>query len=251
MAKNKIIRFEAIEDEISDSGSEEDLSDLDPSENKLPVLSSISSQGKFQSNYQHSVMNGEKKEDAVKVAKNRVIRFESSKEQLSDSEDSINDIEESEDSEDGSKESCQQDELSDLDISDHKFPILHSIVSQGKIQSKYQHSHLDNTNSEDAEKAAIKKELSTLSFEELQKLKEKIGSKKFNQTLKGERKELKSKQDFKRDNPNRPREISSKSRRQEKKVAIQVPKVFRNDPRFDNLCGEFQERVSTVNCINS
>nr|SVE76039.1 EOG090X0E8U [Daphnia hispanica] len=140
--------------------------------------------------------------------------------------DEISDMEESEDKQ-NNEESSEDDELSGLDIPEAKLPVLRSIASE---------------KSEDADKLAIREELSALTFEELQKLKEKIGSKKFNQTLTGIKKKPQERTDFKRANPNRPREISSKSRKIETKVAIQVPKVFRNDPRFDNLCGEFREK---------
>nr|CAG4642067.1 EOG090X0E8U [Eurycercus lamellatus] len=134
------------------------------------------------------------------------------------------------------EEEEEDDESSGSDVAVEKFPVLSSIVNKGKISVDH------NTPwNEDSERLAIKQELSNLSFEELQKLKEKIGSKKFNLTLGGaKKKEIVT--DFKRANPNRPREMSSKSKRIGTKVAIQVPKVFRNDPRFDNLCGEFQER---------
>jgi ribosomal RNA-processing protein 36 len=105
-------------------------------------------------------------------------------------------------------------------------------------------NHQSSSKSEDAEKLAIRQELSSLSFEELQKLKEKMGSTKFNERVIGSRKRKPPVKYFERDNRNRPREMSSKKRRVEEKVAIQVPKVFRVDPRFDNLCGEFNENVS-------
>ncbi|EFX84596.1 hypothetical protein DAPPUDRAFT_314889 [Daphnia pulex] len=136
-----------------------------------------------------------------------------------------------------------EDELSGLDIPEAKLPVLRSIVSKGKtVDHDQQRSFQGSERGEEAEKLAIREELSALTFEELQKLKEKIGSKKFNQTLIGVKKKPQVRTDFKRANPNRPREISSKSRRIEPKVAIQVPKVFRSDPRFDNLCGEFHEK---------
>jgi len=129
------------------------------------------------------------------------------------------------------------EEMSGSEESEEELPVLSSIVKHGKVPVDS-----DTPRSEDAEKLAIRQELSGLSFEELQKLKEKIGSKKFNQTLsKGPKKAVVK--DFKRANPNRPREMSSKSRKVEIKPAVQVAKVFRNDPRFDNLCGEFHERV--------
>ena len=105
---------------------------------------------------------------------------------------------------------------------------------------------IDTESQESSDREAIKQELSTLSFEELQKLKEKLGSKKFNQTLKGQKIMAAKEVDYSRANKNRPREMSSKTRKVEQKVVIQVPKVFRNDPRFDGLCGEFNEKVNTI-----
>nr|CAG4643522.1 EOG090X0E8U [Ilyocryptus agilis] len=126
-------------------------------------------------------------------------------------------------------------ETSDSEVSETDLPVLHSIVNKGTIDR--------DAVSEMNERQAIRQELSNLSFEELQKLKEKIGSKKFNQTLNGANNEQKKKVEFKRLNPNRPREMSSKIRKVEAKPAIQVAKVYRNDPRFDGLCGEFRERL--------
>ncbi len=112
-----------------------------------------------------------------------------------------------------------------------------------------------------------------MSIEEIQRLKEKIGLKLYNKAVTGGAKEKKkastSKQDFKRENKvtlpimlliyrvsnpvskqNRPREMSSKkpvarfrdvvgvSSEQNAKVA------GRRDPRFDSLCGEFDNKVS-------
>ncbi|KAG8228609.1 hypothetical protein J437_LFUL009314 [Ladona fulva] len=87
---------------------------------------------------------------------------------------------------------------------------------------------------------SIREELSQMSFEELQKLKEKLGAKVYNEAMFGKNK-IKDKA-FKRRNKNRPREMSSK-------VPIPiVPKqsVFKEkfrDPRFDSLCGKFNEKA--------
>lgn len=151
------------------------------------------------------------------------------------------DISESEDIEEEEDESEMVESGSDIS-DDEKLPVLSSIIKKGKVDVKESYDQQGPSRSEEQEKQAIRQELSQLSFEELQKLKEKMGSKKFNQTVIGsKRKEVVK--DFKRANANRPREMSSKNRRIKGKVAIQVPKVFRNDPRFDNLCGEFHEQV--------
>ncbi|XP_046402234.1 ribosomal RNA processing protein 36 homolog [Ischnura elegans] len=92
----------------------------------------------------------------------------------------------------------------------------------------------------DCEGSSIREELSQMSFEELQKLKEKLGAKVYNEAMFGHRKVSPS--DCKRKNKNRPREMSSK-------VPVPlVPKIPAHkqrsrDPRFDSLCGSFNERV--------
>ncbi|XP_052769086.1 ribosomal RNA processing protein 36 homolog isoform X1 [Mya arenaria] len=93
---------------------------------------------------------------------------------------------------------------------------------------------------EDKQLAAIKKELSEMPLEDLIKIKEKLGLKAFNKIMFGDKFENKRKV-FKRDNKNRPMEISAK-----RKVPLlrhhDVPKEkVRRDPRFDDLSGEFKD----------
>uniref|UniRef100_A0A8D8SDU3 rRNA biogenesis protein RRP36 n=1 Tax=Cacopsylla melanoneura TaxID=428564 RepID=A0A8D8SDU3_9HEMI len=103
----------------------------------------------------------------------------------------------------------------------------------------------------DDERIAIREELQGLSFEQLQKLKEEMGTKLFNKKVfSGKHIDPKSKRknlNFKRENKNRPREVSSKiPPRMVKKTAqpvIPVPKNIPRDPRFDSLCGTFKEKA--------
>jgi len=140
--------------------------------------------------------------------------------------------------EEDEEDAKEKDEEEDDGIDN--LPVLNAIIKKGKIDSAVRNNQ--DFEKDDAERIAIRQELSALSFEELQKLKEKLGSKKFNQTLRGKKKNPEQEVDYKRVNKNRPREMSSKSRRIEPKVAVQVAKVFRSDPRFDGLCGEFNEK---------
>lgn len=85
-----------------------------------------------------------------------------------------------------------------------------------------------------------------MSFEDLIKLKEKLGSRLYNETVFGkkDRVESKVKQEFKRENKNRPREMSAK-----RPVPLLGNEIFKSkikqeaatirDPRFDPNCGEF------------
>lgn len=57
---------------------------------------------------------------------------------------------------------------------------------------------------------AIRSQLSILSFEELQKLKEKVGAKVYKEALFGTKEKKNERKVFKRQNKNRPREMSAK-----------------------------------------
>lgn len=83
-------------------------------------------------------------------------------------------------------------------------------------------------------------------FSELIKLKEKLGSKVYNEAMFGadvedSRKRHTFKIDYKRENKNRPREVSSKKQVpmlgviKSKRIETEEPR----DPRFDSRCGEF------------
>lgn len=85
-----------------------------------------------------------------------------------------------------------------------------------------------------------------MSFEELQKLKEKLGTKIYNETIFGKTNNNRpptKKTDFKRANKNRPREMSSKRPFAGVIEAHSTRKCIPRDPRFDPLCGTFNEEI--------
>ncbi|XP_058808488.1 ribosomal RNA processing protein 36 homolog [Phymastichus coffea] len=94
---------------------------------------------------------------------------------------------------------------------------------------------------EDKDQAQIKKELSQMSFADLQKLKEKLGTKVYNATMFGAKKSKLIK--FKRENKNRPREESSKRQVTRFREVVPVKKKEPRDPRFDSLCGTYDEKA--------
>lgn len=102
-----------------------------------------------------------------------------------------------------------------------------------------QHSSAEE---QDEERTEIRSQLSTLSFEELQKLKEKIGAKVYKEALFGKKKEGDAPKIFKRENKNRPREMSSKKPVRMLQAIPTVKKKEIRDPRFDPLCGEFDKK---------
>lgn len=96
---------------------------------------------------------------------------------------------------------------------------------------------------DDPERNEVQNELSKMTFAELQKLKEKLGSKVYNEAFFGPKNV--NNVELKRANKNRPRECSSK--RPEPIIIKKLPKVEFRDPRFDNLCGEFDDSTFRKN----
>ena len=96
---------------------------------------------------------------------------------------------------------------------------------------------------------AIREEISQMSIEEILALKEKIGSKIFDQKMGfSKKKSLSEKEKFKRENKNRPRlePISKKPVNKKMDHIVGVKAEHRKDvrdPRFDPLCGTFDDKV--------
>ncbi|XP_023953433.1 ribosomal RNA processing protein 36 homolog isoform X2 [Bicyclus anynana] len=94
---------------------------------------------------------------------------------------------------------------------------------------------------------SIRNELSTLSFEDLQKLKEKVGAKVYKEVVFGKQSISHEARVFKRDNKNRPREMSSKKPVRMLRDVVSVKKQEPRDPRFDPLCGTFDKKEFAEN----
>ncbi|EFN81267.1 ribosomal RNA processing protein 36 homolog [Harpegnathos saltator] len=94
---------------------------------------------------------------------------------------------------------------------------------------------------EDKDHVQIREELSQMSFEDLQKLKDKLGTKIYKETLFGKKEVIK--RQFKRENKNRPREMSAKIPVSGLREVVKVKKVVTRDPRFDSMCGTFNEKA--------
>ncbi|KAM9856794.1 ribosomal RNA processing protein 36 homolog isoform 1-T2 [Aulostomus maculatus] len=88
----------------------------------------------------------------------------------------------------------------------------------------------------------IKKELSSMSFEDVMKLQNKVGTKVYNQVAYGSntRQETGKK---KRLNKNRPMEISAKKPAPFLRQVVPVKKSTLRDPRFDDLSGEYKPEI--------
>ena len=117
---------------------------------------------------------------------------------------------------------------------------------------------LDESSSQDEEedtRTEIRKELASMSFEEIQKLKDQLGAKVFNEAYHGKplrnrpkmKAHLKSRngrnQPYTKKSKHAPREESSKARVPSVRDVVAVPKVIRRDPRFDGVSGTYDEKA--------
>merc|ERR1712029_478794 len=99
---------------------------------------------------------------------------------------------------------------------------------------------------QDVQRNRFKAKLSKMSIEEIHRLKNKLGLKLFNQKMSGKSSETKQ-EDFKRDNKNRPREMSSKKQVGRFREIVVASKIEKRDPRFDPNCGEFDDKLFKEN----
>ncbi|XP_077082353.1 ribosomal RNA processing protein 36 homolog [Siphateles boraxobius] len=92
-------------------------------------------------------------------------------------------------------------------------------------------------------KGGIKSELSTMSFEEVLKLQNKVGTKVYNKIAYGTTKQQQKNEPMKRLNKHRPQEISAKKHVPFLRKVVPVKKRISRDPRFDDLSGEFKPEI--------
>ncbi|XP_041839034.1 ribosomal RNA processing protein 36 homolog [Melanotaenia boesemani] len=88
----------------------------------------------------------------------------------------------------------------------------------------------------------IRKELSNMSFEDIMKLQNKVGTKVYNEVAYGSKKSPETSKK-KRLNKNRPMEISAKRPAPFLRQVVPVKKPTLRDPRFDDLSGEYKPEI--------
>ncbi|XP_040891378.1 ribosomal RNA processing protein 36 homolog [Toxotes jaculatrix] len=131
---------------------------------------------------------------------------------------------EGDEEEDGDSEASEEEEEEDDDDDDDEEP--EAAGGSSEIQTR-----------ED-----IKKELSNMSFEDIMKLQNKVGTKVYNQVAYGsdKRQETSKKR---RLNKNRPTEISAKKPAPFLRQVVPIRKPTLRDPRFDDLSGEYEPEI--------
>ncbi|XP_024145025.1 ribosomal RNA processing protein 36 homolog [Oryzias melastigma] len=91
-------------------------------------------------------------------------------------------------------------------------------------------------------KEDLRKEMSTMSFEEILKLQNKVGTKVFNEVAFDSSRSPRSSKK-KRLNKNRPMEISAKKPAPFLRQVVPIKKPVVRDPRFDDLSGEYKPEI--------
>jgi len=114
-------------------------------------------------------------------------------------------------------------------------------LEEGENAAKKQKT--EEMSKEDKDRLKFRENLSKMSIDDIQQLKGRLGLKLFHQKMSGIAPVRGKKVEFKRENKNRPREMSSKKTVGRFREVVQVAKVQKRDPRFDPLCGEFDEKL--------
>lgn len=110
------------------------------------------------------------------------------------------------------------------------------------VDDDAEHPESVNSSGEIQTEDDIKKELSTMSFEDIMKLQNKVGTKVYNEIAYGTTK-AKQTPTKKRLNKNRPMEISAKRPAPFLRQVVPVKKSVSRDPRFDDLSGEYKPEI--------
>lgn len=218
-AFEKVLDNEDGDDEDSDEDSEEEESNSDDEAVKKPC-STISEENK----------------NKLSKLQQQLHQIGEDSESESESEDDEEDVEEESDElegsfDDGNNKMAESEQANE---------------PRQSIEKKRKHEESPDSvkpNGEERAKKRFREQLSQMSIEDIHKLKERLGLKLFDQKMSGTAPEKGRKKEFKRENKNRPREMSSKKTVGRFREIVQVAKVERRDPRFDPLCGEFDDKL--------
>ena len=218
-------------DEDSDSGEEEDSSEEEEDEED-----ESDSDEEVGTNKVVKELSEEQKNKLSKIQQ-QLSNFNDEKED-SGSEDESDDNEEAAGSNEEAASSSEDEEVIGDEV---QKPVKRKANDSEEASSKK--VKLDAQ--EDVQKNRFRSKLSKMSIEEIQRLKNKIGLKLFNQKMSGKTSTQQNQADFKRENKNRPREMSSKKQVSRFREVIVTSKLEleKRDPRFDPNCGEFDDKL--------
>jgi len=194
-------------------------------------------------------------EVSPKVSVEKVAKVSKLKDQLAGIEDEESDDSDEEEENDGNEDEGSEnseeqddeenDESESVDLKHNTESVSLKRPAEDEVEKKNSAKIIktEEINVEDKERLKYREKLAKMSIEDIQKLKERLGLKLFHQKMSGTAPVRGQKINFKRENKNRPREMSSKKTVGRFREVVQVAKVQKRDPRFDPLCGEFDEKL--------
>uniref|UniRef100_A0A0N5AAR8 rRNA biogenesis protein RRP36 n=1 Tax=Syphacia muris TaxID=451379 RepID=A0A0N5AAR8_9BILA len=128
----------------------------------------------------------------------------------------------------------------------------YTVCYSSNLESSNAEQKEDVVDNDEKSLAEFRQELATLPMKEVQKLKENLGLSLFNKTFFNSETVAKKRKTLsrtfpKRENPKRPREVSSKKPVSKFRNICEGPKKVRYDPRFDSRCGDFNQHIYETN----
>lgn len=136
-----------------------------------------------------------------------------------------------------SGDSIEESEVEQIDSEDND-----SEISSNSDQSEFNENETQIPNNGDGFQDAIRSELNSMTFEQIQQLQNKLGLKKFKEVMQ-EKSTPGEVKNFKRLNKNRPQELTSKKPVSTFRNIFQVDKKERIDPRFNQAIGIYKPEV--------
>jgi len=183
-----------------------------------------------------------KSRNVKKLSEDQKKKLSQIQQQLAEVVNDVNDVSGSDDEDDDDNEdpSSEEEEESEDEI---QKPAKRKANEDEEMSSKRVKTDVQEAEME--QKNRFRSKLSKMSIEEIQRLKNKIGLKLFNQKMSGKTSTQHNQADFKRENKNRPREMSSKKQVSRFREVIVTSKLEseKRDPRFDPNCGEFDDKL--------
>eukprot|EP00090_Calanus_glacialis_P035504 TRINITY_DN60601_c0_g1_i1.p1 TRINITY_DN60601_c0_g1~~TRINITY_DN60601_c0_g1_i1.p1 ORF type:complete len:402 (-),score=176.42 TRINITY_DN60601_c0_g1_i1:32-1237(-) len=211
------------DDELDDSEESEDESDEESETESIPSLKPKVSEEKL-----------------AKLSKLQMQLADMGKDESEESEEESSDDEVDEEEEVESKNPNVEEQNDEISTKTVAVKVKRTEEEEASPSKKQKTEELGPG---EKERKKYRDKLTKMSIEDIQNLKERLGLKLFHQKMSGTAPVRGKKVDFKRENKNRPREMSSKKTVGRFREVVQVAKVQQRDPRFDPLCGEFDEKL--------
>ncbi|XP_067270893.1 ribosomal RNA processing protein 36 homolog [Pseudorasbora parva] len=200
-------------------------------------------------------LSSDDEEDALEMERNFALLSKRSmmqtspedEEEIRGEDESADDDEEAEEDDKAPEKAEEDDEAPEEDddnVMDDESDSGSDEGDSGSDEDESVSDHEDGgSKAQSPREGGIKNELSTMSFEEIIKLQNKVGTKVYNKIAYGVTKQQQINEPMKRLNKHRPQEISAKKHVPFLRKVVPAKKRISRDPRFDDLSGEYKPEI--------